>query len=437
MVAGFQASRIVEHLGQRCRIVFNDQFDSTNSIVSLHRAAAAVRGEAFLFQNADVLHSPQLIRRFVTSPPENGCLVDAQRPFVQGEYHVELDRGRIVRYSRDIAPERSVGESGQLVKIGAADSAAFLDRLEQVIISGGHGGFPNQGYDVLMQGRGLWPVYSAGLPWWEIDTPEDYARCQEALSQAEASPPPARSLAESMVSILRDPRVPWRFRVLPSVIRLAAHEPRRAVRHVPSFLTGDLDLHGLDLMMSGPSLLELMLVECHRAGLRPMLLWGTLLGCLRDGGFIRGDHDLDLGILDAESSRLPALRAAMLRHGFRIRKEDPCKLSFVHPQHPRLYLDLDVVRPHRDGWVITNADADPSRLLHYRFPHAVFAGSRAMTLADVGEVFVPADPEGFLTAVYGDWSQPQPKLDFAYGPLNLEVEVLAPPGGPSSLEDHP
>jgi hypothetical protein len=38
-------------------------------------------------------------------------------------------------------------------------------------------------------------------------------------------------------------------------------------------------------------------------------------------------------------------------------------------------------------------------------------------------VLVPAEPEGFLTAVYGDWRIPQPKAHFLYGPLNVEVEI--------------
>jgi hypothetical protein len=58
-----------------------------------------------------------------------------------------------------------------------------------------------------------------------------------------------------------------------------------------------------------------------------------------------------------------------------------------------------------------------------------------MRFAGVGDVLVPADPEGFLAAVYGEWSRPQPKMDYRYGPLNLEVEILAPtplPDGRSS-----
>ena len=316
-----------------------------------------------------------------------------------------------------------MGESGQLVKIGAASSAAFLDRLGAVIDRGGHQGFPNQGYDVLMDGEGLWPVYTAGLRWWEIDTPEDYAQCQAALGPPVPRP---RSPIDVAVSLVREPRIPHRLSWLLPVMRLAARRPLRTLRYLPSFRRGDLLLEGLDLMVSGHALLGQTLEECRKAGLHPFLLWGTLLGCVREGDFIRGDHDIDLGIHEAEFSLLPSLRAAMLRRGFHIRKENRHRLSFVHPGHPRLLIDLDVVRTHRDGWAITNAGADPSRLFHYRFARSVFAGSKPMRLSSVGDVLVPADPEGFLAAVYGDWSCPQTKTDYRYGPLNVEVEMLAP-----------
>jgi L-glutamine-phosphate cytidylyltransferase len=129
VVAGHLADRVVQHVAGRCRVIRNDRYASSNSIVSLHAAAEMVRGSDFPFQNADVLYSPAIVKRLLQSPHANACLVDPLRPHVDGEFHVELRQGRIVRYSRDVPPGGSVGESGQLVKIGARDFAAFLDRL--------------------------------------------------------------------------------------------------------------------------------------------------------------------------------------------------------------------------------------------------------------------------------------------------------------------
>lgn len=135
---------MIEHVGGRCRVIRNDRYASTNSIVSLHAAAAAVKGQAFLFQNADVLYRPAILKRVLGTSPANACLIDPLRPWVDGEYHVELRQGRVVRYSRDVPATRSVGESAQLMKIGARDSATFFDRMDEIIRAGGSHGFPNR-----------------------------------------------------------------------------------------------------------------------------------------------------------------------------------------------------------------------------------------------------------------------------------------------------
>lgn len=423
VVAGYMADRVVEQVGGRCRVIRNDRYASTNSIVSLHAAADGVRGKAFLIQNGDVLYCPAILKRVLRTPAANACLVDPFRPWVDGEYHVELSQGRIIRYSREVPPARSVGESAQLVKVDARDSVAFLDRIEEIILAGGRHEFPNQAYDVLMDGEGLWPVYTAGLPWWEIDTQEDHERCCTEQARLDTPPPAARSLPELASSFLRRPRVPWRFRELARALARGRRHPARASRYLGAVRSGRLALDSFDLMVNGPRVLSETLALSAEAGLRPFLLWGSLLGCVRDGGFIAGDQDIDLGIFEGDAHRLAALRSAMVHRGYGVRIDTDLKLSLVHPEHPRLFIDIDVVRRFRDGWAITNADADPARNFHYRFNQGVFAGVQAARFVDGIEVAVPGNPDGFLEAVYGDWTVPEAKVNYLYGPLNLEVEI--------------
>ena len=427
VVVGHMADRVIEHVAARCRVVLNDRWASTNSIVSLHAPADALRGAAFLIQNADALYPPAILKRVLRVGKGSACLIDPLRPWVDGEYHVEVQEGRVVRYGRDVPATRSVGESGQLVRVDARDSAAFLDRIAAIVRAGGEHEFPNRAYDVLMGGRGLWPVYSAGLPWWEIDTPEHYERCR--ADHARLGGTAARTLGQVAVSLLREPRVPARVRQLARALARGRRHPARAARYLAAVHSHRLTVEAFDLQVNGPSLLAETLVLAAAAGLHPFLLWGSLLGCVRDGDFITGDVDIDLGVLEDEAPRLPALRSAMARRGYGVRIDDGTKLSLVHPAHPRLFIDIDVVRRFRDGWAITNADADPARLFRYRFDRSVFASLRTARFVDGMVVALPGQPERFLEATYGEWRVPEGKVDFRYGPLNVEVELREPIAG--------
>lgn len=427
VVAGFAAHAVQRHVAGRCRVLVNDDYATTNSITSLALAGAHLRGHAFLVQNADVLYAKALIERFVESPHQNACLVDPMRAFREGEYHVELSNGRIVCYSTCVPAERSAGESAQLVRIGERDSTAFFDRLAQVIEAGGAGGFPNQAYDVLMGGEGLWPVFTAGLPWWEVDTPDEYARCcaesAEGPRVAASGTPSSRLTLAHVGQFVRRPYVPWMYRRFAPHVRMLVRRPVHVARQMAAYRSGRLSLEGLDLAVNGSRLLRAAQSAARAAGFEPILLWGTLLGCIRDGGFICGDRDIDLGIRHTDVHRLPAYSAQMVARGFRIRKQNEHKLSIVHPRHPRLFIDLDIVRPHRGGWAITNVDGGGRLRFRYCFPLGVFATSRVARFVDGLEVKIPGDAEGFLSAVYGRWATPRAKVDYLYGPLNLELEI--------------
>jgi hypothetical protein len=112
----------------------------------------------------------------------------------------------------------------------------------------------------------------------------------------------------------------------------------------------------------------------------------------------------------------------MVKRGFAVRIENTEKLSLAHPRHPRLYVDIDVVRTHRDGWAIVNNYANLGKVFRYHFPANVFAGTSEATFSHRLKVLLPRDPTGFLDAVYGDWRKPACRVEYCHGPLNTEVE---------------
>ena len=54
---------------------------------------------------------------------------------------------------------------------------------------------------------------------------------------------------------------------------------------------------GLEIQFHGKTFLRDFYEASSEVGIRPFLMWGTLLGCVREGRLLRHDNDIDLGIL--------------------------------------------------------------------------------------------------------------------------------------------
>ena len=145
----------------------------------------------------------------------------------------------------------------------------------------------------------------------------------------------------------------------------------------------------------------------HRFGRSLFLMYGTLLGCHRDGRLISGDDDFDVGYLargatpeEVKADSVEMMRAC-LAAGF-----DVGVGGEGRPFNVRLdgcELDVNPVWFHQGRAHAFNAhDLEPEH----------FEPARSAELAG-RKVLVPAEPEAFLADNYGpDWREP--RSDFKY-----------------------
>jgi choline kinase len=194
LVVGYEADRIVDHvgrLGSRPDVAFhfNPRYEQ-GSVISLWAARETLEsGCDVLLMDADVLYHPFLLSRLLESTYANCLLLD--RHLAPGEEPVKIAvrAGVMVEFRKRLADDLAydqIGESVGFFRFGAAMAAT---------IAGECGRFEAEGMadapheeavrNVLLRDPGAVGFEDVtGVPWIEIDFPEDVVRAREQILPA-------------------------------------------------------------------------------------------------------------------------------------------------------------------------------------------------------------------------------------------------------------
>ncbi len=190
VVVGCQAERVRSLCGHRATYVENTRFAETNSLYSLWMARALLY-EGFVVLNCDVLFHPVLLSDLLTSRHEDALLIaypePHQPPFGDEEMKVQVRRGRVVDMSKTMDPSEADGENLGIVKFGPAGAATLVTIMDRLVADGELRAWAPRAFREFAQVRPLHAISTRGLPWIEIDFPEDYQRAlREVLPAIEA-----------------------------------------------------------------------------------------------------------------------------------------------------------------------------------------------------------------------------------------------------------
>ena len=194
LVVGYEADRIIEHvatLSSRPDVAyhFNPRYEQ-GSVISLWAAADTLRaGEPVLIMDADVLYHPEILRRLVETEVENCYLLD--RDFVPGDEPVKIAvrDGVMVEFRKRLAPGLHydmLGESVGFFRFGPDRAAALAERCAQYDADGLADAPHEEALrDELLARPGDFGFEDvSGLPWIEIDFPEDVVRADQEVLPA-------------------------------------------------------------------------------------------------------------------------------------------------------------------------------------------------------------------------------------------------------------
>jgi len=194
LVIGYEADRIIDHVGTlffRPDVAFhyNPRYEQ-GSVLSLLAARDTLEsGQPVIVMDADVLYHPGILKALLDSDLENCYLLD--REFAPGDEPVKIAvrDGVMVEFRKQLADGLSydmIGESVGFFRFGpecAALIAAECARYE----ADGLADAPHEEAlrDVLLRQHGDVGFEDvSGLPWIEIDFPEDVIRARNEILPA-------------------------------------------------------------------------------------------------------------------------------------------------------------------------------------------------------------------------------------------------------------
>jgi L-glutamine-phosphate cytidylyltransferase len=192
VVVGCAADRVRSHCGRRVTYIENRRYAETNSLYSLWLARALLY-EGFVVLNCDVLFHPVLLTDLLTSRHQDALLIayrEAQHPpFGDEEMKVKVRCGRVVDMAKTMDPSEADGENLGIVKFSPAGATLLVEILDGLIAAGELRAWAPRAFRDFAQVRPLHVVSTRGLPWIEIDFPEDYQRATREVLPAIEAPP--------------------------------------------------------------------------------------------------------------------------------------------------------------------------------------------------------------------------------------------------------
>ncbi|GJL60430.1 MAG: hypothetical protein NPIRA03_32870 [Nitrospirales bacterium] len=168
---------------QEIRWVVNEQF-TRGSLTSLW-AARSEMDDDVLLMDADVLYAPSILARLVHSPFPTALLMDETVKQESEECMIAAKAGRVLTLSKTLPPAYDeAGEGVGFLKVQQEDIPALLQSVQAYVETGA---LDMEYEDALKEFFEAVPVgYEkiGGLPWIEIDFPEDINRAESEILPA-------------------------------------------------------------------------------------------------------------------------------------------------------------------------------------------------------------------------------------------------------------
>ena len=182
-VVGYGAERVRERCGSRISYIENEIHDQTNSLYSLW-LARHVLTKGFVVLNADVLFHSQLLVDLISVEYEDALLIDYcdhDTTYGEEEMKVRVRRGCVADISKVMEPAEADGENVGIARFGADGARLLTEEMDALVAASEFKAWVPRAFKRFAARRPLHVIGTRGLPWIEIDFPEDYRRAVDVV----------------------------------------------------------------------------------------------------------------------------------------------------------------------------------------------------------------------------------------------------------------
>lgn len=186
IVTGYRRDAISEYVRREwsgnLEVVFNPHYDTTNVLYSFWLAMPYLDGSDFLFLHADTVFSQEILERVSAHEPDAQIVFAVDdHPCEDEEMKVQITDGRVTLVTKKMPHESANGEFLGLARISADILPSLRTHAEGLFEEGEFSSFFEMSVQRMIDQDGLIVkvVDVTGMPWREVDFPEDYAAARE------------------------------------------------------------------------------------------------------------------------------------------------------------------------------------------------------------------------------------------------------------------
>jgi choline kinase len=177
-VIGGYKFETLKYLEKGINLIFNSKYKEWNNIYSFYLIKKNVSDNFYLL-NGDTIYHPDILKNLVNTDNNTYFVVDNVKKLAEEEMKVLIENSRILKFGKNIQPEKANGEYIGLAKFNKEDANVIFNIMDELINKGNTDIWYESAINNALNKIMAKPIYTNGLPWIEIDNREDYERGKE------------------------------------------------------------------------------------------------------------------------------------------------------------------------------------------------------------------------------------------------------------------